>query len=53
MKKSFILISFLISLGVLFHSCKKEDEIKDENSSSIIPKSFKVDIPNSISSSST
>jgi len=53
MKKfNYLLIAFLFVASIL-QSCKKEDELKTDENTSIIPTSFKVDIPASISSSSS
>ncbi len=48
MKKISFIISLILLISVIFLGCKKEDEIITEQN--IIPSSFKVDIPNSVSS---
>lgn len=50
MKKFLSIVSVIAFSLFIFSSCEKEEEIVDENLSQV-PSTFKVDIPNSISSS--
>ena len=50
MKKFLSILSIIAFSLFIFTSCEKEEEIADENLSQV-PSTFKVDIPNSISSS--